>query len=215
MKLQLAIDLISLQRAVAAARELEPFIDIVEVGTPLILSEGVRAVAAIKSEFPDIQVLADLKIMDAGELESRIALDGGADIVTVLGVADDRTIRVAADEAHRRDKRVMVDMIGVREIEARAREVDAIGVDCICVHTAFDRQRTGGVPLDELRRVERLPLRSRIAVAGGIRLETITEILREAPDVVIVGDGIMGQRDRQGAARELARLIQAQRRAEK
>lgn len=215
MELQLAVDFTSLEEAMAAIRDLEPYLDILEIGTPLILSEGVRAVVEIKAAFPGVRLLADLKIMDAGGLEARIGLDAGADIVTVLGAAADQTIRAAATEAHRVGKAVMVDMIGVGAIEERTGEVDAIGVDYLCVHTAFDQQHTGGNPLEELRRIKSLSLRSRIAVAGGIRLETIEEIVASSPDLVIVGSGVLGQHDRVKVAKEIARCIHGSRGAGK
>ncbi len=211
MDLQLAVDLTSLEKAIPIIRGVEPYIDILEIGTPLVLSEGVRAIVEIKAAFPGLRLLADLKIMDAGELESRIALDAGADIITVLGAAADRTIQAAAAEAHRRGKAVMVDMIGVREIEERAGAVDAIGVDYLCVHTAFDQQRAGENPLAQLQRIKRGALRSQIVVAGGIRLETIDEILDAGPDVVIVGGGIIEQLDPGETAREIVRRVHGHR----
>ena len=42
----------------------------------------------------------DLKIADAGAEESQMALDAGADIVTVLATASDNTIRKAAGAVH-------------------------------------------------------------------------------------------------------------------
>ena len=44
---------------------------------------------------------ADLKIMDAGEHEANLAFNAGADIVTVLGVAHDETIRGVVRAARR------------------------------------------------------------------------------------------------------------------
>ena len=75
MKLQLALDLIDLEGARDFIEGLAYLIDIVDIGTPLIIREGVKAVVEIKRAYPELVVLADLKIMDAGEHEARIAFD--------------------------------------------------------------------------------------------------------------------------------------------
>ena len=66
MKLQLAIDLVDTAGAIALVKEIgEDNLDIVEIGTPVVINEGLRAVKEMKAAFPNLTVLADLKIMDA------------------------------------------------------------------------------------------------------------------------------------------------------
>jgi len=209
MELQLALDLVTLAEAKAMLRALGDAIDIAEIGTPFIVRDGVGAVEAIRRDFPRLRILADLKIMDAGEYETRLALGAGANIVTVLGLSDDATVRSAVAEARRSGQAIMVDMIGVADIEKRAREIDALGVDYICVHTATDVQVSGRNPLDELQRVKKVVSHARTAVAGGINLGSIAAIARERPDVVIVGSGITAQDDPRGTAEEMQRIMKA------
>lgn len=90
------------------------------IGTPVVINEGLRAVKELKDAFPSLKVLADLKIMDAGGYEVMKASEAGADIITVLGVSDDSTIQGAVDEAHKQNKKNMVDMINVKDMSARA-----------------------------------------------------------------------------------------------
>ncbi len=209
MELQVALDLVTLEEAKALLRDLDDVIDIAEIGTPFIVRDGVGAVEAIRRDFPRLRILADLKIMDAGEYETRLALGAGANIVTVLGLSDDATILSAVAEARKSGQAVMVDMIGVPDIEGRARAIDALGVDYVCVHTATDVQASGKNPLDELRRVRKVLSRARTAVAGGIGLDSIEAIARERPDVIIVGSGITAQRDPRGTAVEMLRIMKA------
>lgn len=65
MKLQLALDLVNIPEAIELIKEVEAFIDVVEIGTPVVINEGLRAVKEVKQAFPNLRVLADLKIMDA------------------------------------------------------------------------------------------------------------------------------------------------------
>ncbi len=85
MMLQLALDTVGLKDAKHLLHEVRDVVDIVEIGTPLIIKEGVGAVRKIKNIFPFLKILADLKIADGGYYESQLAFEAGADIVTVLG----------------------------------------------------------------------------------------------------------------------------------
>jgi 3-hexulose-6-phosphate synthase len=207
MKLQLALDLVNIPDAIELVREVESFIDIVEIGTPIVINEGLHAVKAIKEAYPNLLVLADLKIMDAGGYEVLKASEAGADIITVLGASSDATIKGAVDEARKHGNSILVDMINVQDIEKRAIEIDALGVDYICVHTGYDSQAAGLSPFEELRTVKRVVKNAKTAVAGGIKLSTLPEVIRAQPDLIIIGGGITGQDDKAGTAAEIRQLI--------
>ena len=140
MKLQLALDLLHIEEAKSLLADIADVVDIVEIGTPLIMHEGIKAVTVIKKAYPNVEVLADLKIVDAGKLETQIAIDAGADIVTVLGVAHDTTIQNALEQAHKHNKQIMVDLLSVSDVQTCSRRLESLGVDYVCVHTAFDIQ---------------------------------------------------------------------------
>lgn len=167
MKLQLAIDTLDSDQAIQLMHRVGKYIDIIEVGTPLIIKEGVQAVKKIKQAFPNHTVLADLKIMDAGEFEAGIAFEAGADIVTVLGTTHDSTIAGCVKAAKQFGGQIMADMICVQNLADRAGQIEKLGVDYICVHTAFDEQSSGASPLEELKTVTQAITVAGAAVAGG------------------------------------------------
>lgn len=70
MKLQLALDLVDINGAIEVVKEVESHVDVVEIGTPVVINEGLKAVKEVKKAFPDMTVLADLKIMDAAVTKS-------------------------------------------------------------------------------------------------------------------------------------------------
>ena len=207
MKLQLALDLVNIPEAIELVSEVEAYIDVVEIGTPVVINEGLHAVKAMKDRFPNLQVLADLKIMDAGGYEVMKASEAGADIITVLGVSDDSTISGAVDEAKKQGKLIMVDMINVQNLETRAREIDALGVDYICVHAGYDHQAAGKNSFAELRTIKSVVSKAKTAIAGGIKLDTIEEVIAAEPDLVIVGGGITGVEDKPAVAAAMQRLV--------
>ncbi|MDL4839973.1 3-hexulose-6-phosphate synthase [Aquibacillus rhizosphaerae] len=207
MELQLALDLVNIPQAKVLIKEVEEHIDIVEIGTPIIKIEGLKAVTEIKEAFPNLQVLADLKTMDAAGYEVMKASEAKADIITILGVAEDESIKGAVEEAKKQGTRILVDLIAVKDIEKRAKEVDALGVDYICVHTGYDLQAVGKNSFEDLLKIKSVVKNAKTAVAGGIKLETLPEVVKAQPDLVIVGGGIANQEDKKGVAAEMQQMI--------
>ncbi|MFD0049644.1 3-hexulose-6-phosphate synthase [Actinomycetes bacterium NPDC127524] len=207
MELQLALDLVNIEEAKQLIKEVEEHIDIVEIGTPVVINEGLRAVKEIKEAFPSLKVLADLKIMDAAGYEVMKASEAGADIITILGAAENESIKGAVAEAKKQGKKILVDMIAVKDIEARAKELDELGADYICVHTGYDLQAVGQNSFKDLMAIKRVVKNAKTAVAGGIKLETLPEVLNAQPDLVIVGGGITGQDDKKAAAAKMQELV--------
>ena len=209
MKLQLALDDLTLEAAIALVARVRDHIDILEAGTPLIYGYGMEAVRALKARFPEKQVLADMKIMDSGACETEEAMAAGADYVTVLGVSEDATVRNCLETAGRYGREVVVDMLCVPDLPGRIRELEALGVQGLAVHTGVDQQAAGRTPLDDLRRMTACAKKAKISVAGGIRPETVAVYAAYRPEVVIVGGGILHAPDPVAAAAAIARQLRA------
>ena len=91
---QISLDLTTLDEALeTAAIAVEAGVDWLEAGTPLILAQGLRAVEALRTRFPDHPIVADLKTMDGGYLEAEMMAKAGASCVVVMGRAHEATIR--------------------------------------------------------------------------------------------------------------------------
>lgn len=207
MKLQIALDSTSSQEAKRILEKVSDLVDIVEVGTPLLMKEGVKIVTEIKNAYPQLEVLADLKIIDAGDIEASIGFEAGADIVTVLGVAHDVTIHRAVNQAHSLNKQVMIDLIAVGDVWERLNQIDTIAPDYCCVHTAYDLQDHGVHPLREIQFVQSTLKRAQMAVAGGINPEILPDIIAYHPAIVIVGGFIINHPDPRQAALKIKELL--------
>ncbi|MEM1506077.1 3-hexulose-6-phosphate synthase [Domibacillus sp. 8LH] len=207
MKLQLALDLVNIPQAIELIKEVQEHVDVVEIGTPVVINEGLRAVKEVKDAFPNLTVLADLKIMDAAGYEVSQAAASGADIVTILGAAEDASIKGAVEEAKKQGKQILVDMIAVKDKQARARELDEMGVDYICVHTGYDLQAVGQNSFEDLRTIKSVVKNAKTAIAGGIKMDTLSEVIAAQPDLIIVGGGITSQEDKKSAAAQMQNMI--------
>lgn len=209
MKLQIAIDMVNAETALKMVKEIHDIIDIVEVGTPMIMREGMFPVRLIKEKYPNVIVLADAKIVDGGDIESADAFEAGADIVTVLGVADDATVQAVVNTAKKFGKKVMADMICIEDVKKRAIELDNMGVDYICLHTAIDVQCTGKTPFDELAQVMTVIKHAKSAVAGGINMSTIPLAKKYGTDIVVAGGALTKAADLRVAVTEMENAIKS------
>ena len=206
-KLQLALDG-DLSDSLAVLEQAHAQIDIVEIGTPLVFREGMRAVRVIRAAYPDACLLADLKIMDAGEAEADIAFGAGADIVTVLGLGGDETIQGALASAQKHAAQVMIDMMAVTDPVARAAELIELGCDLLCLHTAHDQQAKRGSPWRQLAQLRAAYPELGLAIAGGVSLALLPHILPLHPQIVVVGSAITAAADPGLAARLIHERIE-------
>ncbi len=202
MKLQVALDVTTLDEARAVLRDVVEYVDIVEIGL-LFYTHGYDALTTLKAEFPDVEWLADVKIADGGYFCVTQAHEFGADYVTVLGVVDDETIRGAVQAQEETGIGVVVDMVGCQNFYERVLQLDEIGVGYINIHTPVDLQQRGVSPFDQLVVAKLAAKKSKLAVAGGIKPTTIGRAVELAPDIIIAGGTLLDPATRA----ENARLI--------
>ncbi|MEF8873347.1 MAG: 3-hexulose-6-phosphate synthase [Candidatus Thermoplasmatota archaeon] len=206
-KLQVALDLMNLKRALRIGKEaVEGGVDWVEVGTPLIKSEGMEAIRELKKEFPKKKIVADMKTMDVGSVEVEMAAKAGADIVGILGAADDETFKEGVKSAGNYDAEILADLISVDDQVGRAKEVTELGVSYVGVHVGVDAQMKGMDPGDLVQKVSEattLP----VAAAGGLNSETAPRMVEKGADIIIVGGAIIKAKDVKKAAKNLNKSI--------
>jgi len=209
--LQVALDFSDLHRALKVAEEaVEGGADWLEAGTPLIKSEGLNAVRELRKRFPGRKIVADMKTMDAGSVEVEMAAKAGADVVVILGVSDDSTVREAVEAGKRYGAEVMADLIGVERMAERASRLEELGVSYLCVHVGIDQQMRGVNPIKVLKELSgrvRIPL----AIAGGINSETAVEAVEAGASIVIVGGAIIKAADASEATRRIKEALKSRR----
>lgn len=152
---QVSLDLRSIDDALRMATiAVESGTDWLEIGTPLALAEGTRAVTALRREFPDHPLIADLKIMDGGYGEASIYIDAGADAVVVMGRTHDATIEAVCEAAERGAALVMGDDMGAEDYGAEAARLERLGVGMVLHHISHDHRNAhrelGLSPLTDL-----------------------------------------------------------------
>jgi len=208
--LQLALDHENLARAIKVAKEaMAGGVDWLEAGTPLIKSEGLDAVRALRREFPSVTIVADMKIIDAGRLETECAAKAGANIVHVLGTASDATITECIEAARRYDAKITVDLIGLQSRERmvqRAKEVELMGAFAVCIHTPIDMQMRAELPFEDLKAIASA-INIPVAVAGGINSETVVDAINFGASIIIVGGAITKSPNAKKATEDMKRAM--------
>ena len=183
---QISLDLTSIEEALDHARKaVRAGIDWLEAGTPLILAEGLRAVRALRAEFPRHPIVADLKTMDGGYLEAEMMAKAGATHVVVMARAHPATIKVVVKAGRDFGIQVMGDDIGCDDKPAAARIMEELGVDYVVHHIGYDERRDPAViaahggrtpsPLDELQAVVEA-VKIPVQAVGGLSVEEVLQL---------------------------------------
>jgi 3-hexulose-6-phosphate synthase/6-phospho-3-hexuloisomerase len=198
-----ALDLLELDRSIQIAKEaVAGGADWIEAGTPLIKSEGMNAVRELKKALPGIRIMADMKTVDTGAMEVEMAAKAGADIVAMLATADNSTIEDAIRAARKYGVKIMIDLLTASKPVERSKELEALGVDFICVHVGIDQQMTGQNTIDFLKRIVK-EVRIPVAAAGGMDDKSGAEAVAIGASVVIVGGSVVRSADVTDSARRI------------
>jgi len=171
----------------------------IEAGTPLIKSVGVSVIGRLRRLLPDAVIFADMKCIDAGFVEAELASISGANLMSVLGIANDATILEAIKACRRYGTGVVVDLISTSNPLKRAFEVQELGIDIVCFHTGIDVQKYMGVSayesfIDYISKACK-SLNIPVAVAGGITLDKVRPLIDAGVKIIVVGSAITKSSD--------------------
>lgn len=138
---QVSLDLKTIDDALRmSAIAVEAGADWLEIGTPLVMAEGIRAVKVLRKEYPKHPLIADLKIMDGGYGEAKMYAEAGADAVVVMGRAHDATVQRVCEAGDDFGVLVMGDDMGADDCVAEARRLEALGVGVVLHHIGHDHR---------------------------------------------------------------------------
>ncbi len=191
---QLSLDLTDLNEAMKTAEmALRAGIDWLEVGTPLIIAEGMRGVRELRSRYPDVPIVADLKTMDGGWLEAELMAKAGASMVVVMGQAHAETVELVVKAGRDFGVKVMGDNMAMPDPIDGAKRLEELGCDYIIHHIGYDMRtlrRERGLstptPLDRLREVVQA-VSIPVQAVGGLTVEQATDTPKYGAPLVVIG----------------------------
>lgn len=191
---QISLDLTSIEEAIETAHlAIRAGVDWLEAGTPLILAEGLHGVRALRAEFPDTPIVADLKTMDGGYLEAEMMAKAGATHVVVMARAHEETIRCVVKAGSDFGCQVMGDNMVSPDMVASSKWLEDLGCDFVIHHIGYDERRGIAArgermpsPLDQLREVcdaVSIPVQA----VGGLSLEQAIQCPAFGAPLVVLG----------------------------
>lgn len=210
-KLQIALDTFDLPGALGPLQKAALHVDIVECGTILVLCEGYRAVRAIRALFPDKQILADVRIAEAGSTIARLAFEAGADLVSCVAGASLATIEQVCKVAAEFNGEVQVELADEWYDADRARAWRAAGVQHVIVKRSRDREAAGDLSWrpEDMDRVDELAAMGfTVTVTGGVSAADLPAFAGRRVGIVIAGRAIVAADDPAAAAAELHTTVE-------
>jgi 3-hexulose-6-phosphate synthase len=191
---QLSLDLTDLSEALRTADlAVQVGVDWLEVGTPLIIAEGMRAVRELRARYPEIPIVADLKTMDGGWLEAEIMAKAGASMVVVMGQAHAETVELVVKAGSDFGVKVMGDNMAMADPVEGAKRLEELGCDYVIHHVGFDmrtlrRERglNAPTPLDRLREVVEA-VSVPVQAVGGLTVEQAIDTPSYGAPLVVIG----------------------------
>ncbi|MCB9420235.1 MAG: 3-dehydro-L-gulonate-6-phosphate decarboxylase [Ardenticatenaceae bacterium] len=195
--LQIALDTYDLPSALGPLQKAAAHIDVIEVGTILCLAEGMHAVRAIKSLFPDKIVLADVRIAEAGSIISKMCFDAGADWVSVVSGAAPSSFEVVLAEALSRSKDMQIELSDGWTWEMAQRWAD-MGIRQVIFKRSRDLEAQGKLnwgerDFDTIRRLHEMGFK--VTVTGGVKPKDISLFAGVPVYIFIAGRAILGADD--------------------
>ena len=202
MLLQLALDD---PAHIALLPQVVEFVDIVEVGTPLLKRFGLGGIATVRELAGGRPVLVDSKTADGGAQEARMYFRLGATFMTVLEAASSATLDAVNKVAQEYGAYAVADTICSERLPDRGDQYpDRFAY--LLLHSPTDVRLAGGGDGSQIARAGAMrKLGYRVAVAGGIGEGNLAEVVEAGPDVVVVGSAITEADN----PREVARWISA------
>jgi 3-hexulose-6-phosphate synthase len=191
---QISLDVTNIPEALETAHmAVRAGIDWLEAGTPLIIAEGMNGVRALRTEFPEIPIVADLKTMDGGWLEAQLMARAGANLVVVMGQAHPETIEQVVRAGRDFGVKVMGDNLGMPDMVQGARLLEDAGCDYVIHHISYDLRtvlkkqgRQVPSPLDQLREVVQA-VSVPVQAVGGLSIEQAIETPKYGAPLVVLG----------------------------
>ncbi|MDT2571872.1 orotidine 5'-phosphate decarboxylase [Enterococcus raffinosus] len=194
MRLQTAIDRVSMEDAVHLAEQLNGKTDILEMGTSLVKDYGNLAIEKLREALSETSLLVDSKTIDEGAYEFTQAFRHGADIVTAMGAASVETLRACYEVAEQEKKTMMIDLLEVEE--DKIEKIKDFPNAIYALHHSIDRKDQFDATASVAAFRKRFPEIKRLAIAGGIDLQQAKSLTEQGIiEIVIVGSKIAKAKD--------------------
>ena len=208
MKLQTAIDRVSLEEACHLAKQLDGRTDIVEMGTSLVKDYGNVAIESLRRVLQKSELLVDSKTMDEGAYEFNQGFKFGADILTVMGAASYDTLQACYEVSQKQQKTMLIDLLEVSD--EKIQQILDFPHAIYALHHSIDKKEKQNAVASVATFHQKFPQVKRLAIAGGIDLDQTTALAKQGlVEIVVVGSKITKASSPETVVKEFMKEINA------
>lgn len=207
MKLQVAIDRVTLENLLESVSYLDGVVDVIEVGTSLIKDYGINALENVTEKGRQSEVLFDLKTIDEGIYEFEKGFSANADTLTVMASSSIDTIEQVYALTVNQKKNILIDLLEVDE--TKIKKLQQFDEAIFGLHYSHDKKDQD---FDAVKAVAefhtKFPNIKKIAVAGGIDIEQAKSLAKQGiVERIIVGGKIMNSEKPLDMAKKFMEVI--------
>ncbi len=189
MKLQIAFDLLDLEKCLTLAKSVEMYADSFEIRSSLLLKYGIHIIEQFKATFPNKELFVETQIVSHAQDIVPMCIKAGADWVSVMAGTTQEIIHGVSILASQKKKFVTLDLLDANSIGQAAMDAKKLGVDALLYHNIYDHQDEASFAMeewDDLRGNSNLP----IYITSNIDRNNINFIISLQPDVIVIGKTI-------------------------
>jgi len=191
MKLQIAFDLLDLQKCLDIAKSVEEYADSFEIRSSLIFKYGVHAIEEFRAHFPNKEIFVQTQIVDNGQSIIPMCINAGANWISVMAGTNKEVIHAAATLASQKNNFVILDLLDTHLIGQAAMDAKKLGIDAILYHNisdddSQDENSSNVEEWNDLRGNSNLP----IYIDNNINRKNINFIISLQPNTVVIGKSI-------------------------
>lgn len=189
MKLQIAFDVLDLDKCLDIAKNVEMYADSFEIRSSLLLKYGIHIIEEFRSAFPDKELFVETQIVSHAQDIVPMCIKAGADWVSVMAGTTQQIIHGVSTLANQKNKSVTLDLLDANSIGQAAMDATRLGVDAVLYHNIYDSQDEASFAMEEwdsLRGNTNLP----IYITSNIDRSNIQFIISLQPDVISIGKTI-------------------------
>ncbi len=150
---------------------------IIKAGAPLIKRYGIEVCQKIHQIRPESVLIADMKTLDTGNLEARMAGDATADVIAFSGLAPLKTQERAIEECHKVGALAYMDTINVDDPVEVIKQLE-VKPDIVEIHGSPEKEAVG-----EIKKACGGAL---VALAGEFEQSELNDITAKGIDILMV-----------------------------
>jgi bifunctional enzyme Fae/Hps len=150
---------------------------IIKAGAPLIKRYGIEVCQKIHQIRPESVLIADMKTLDTGNLEARMAGDATADVIVFSALAPLKTQERAMEECHKIGARSYMDTINIDDPAEIIRQLE-VKPDIVELHGRPDEA--------QVAKIKKACGGALVALAGEFEQSELNDIIETGVDILMV-----------------------------